>query len=127
MVEKTIEAIKQRLLSRISLQRAISQLEKSKLITVDLEVPENMKNQFPAKISSVIRAWAPVNWEQYVALDVTKHLVESGAVDEHDFLFRLQINRDTAASLIALIGKDFSLIQCKFWVLKIRAKIEKKR
>ena len=65
-----------------------------------------MKNQFPAKISSVIRAWAPVNWEQYVALDVTKHLVESGAVDEHDFLFRLQINRDTAASLIALIGKD---------------------
>jgi hypothetical protein len=28
-----------------------------------------------------------VNWKQYVALDVTKHLVESGAVDENDFLF----------------------------------------
>ena len=91
------------------MQRAISQLEKSKLITVDLEIPESLQNQFPAKISSTIRAWAPVNWEQYVALDVTKHLVESGAVDEHDFLFRLQINRDSAASLIALIGIIFRI------------------
>ena len=39
-----------------------------------------------------------------MALDVTKHLVESGAVDSNDFLFRLQINRDSAASLIALIA-----------------------
>ena len=109
VVEKTIEAMKERLTSRISLQRAISQLEKSKLITVDLEVPESLKNQFPSKTSSTIRAWAPVNWEQYVALDVTKHLVESGAVDEHDYLFRLQINRDSAASLIALIGKFLQL------------------
>merc|ERR1719189_1718699 len=104
IVEKTIEAIRERLLSRIFLQREISLLEKSKLISVDPEVPENMKWHFPSKISSTIRAWASVNWEQYVALDVTKHLVESGAVDENDFLFRLQINRDSAASLIALIA-----------------------
>ena len=63
-------------------------LEKSKLISVDPEVPENLKSHFPPKISSTIRAWASVNWEQYVALDVTKHLVDSGAVDENDFLFR---------------------------------------
>lgn len=112
IVEKTIDAIKQRLVSRIGLQRAISQLEKSKLISVDLDIPESLKNQFPSKVSSTIRAWAPVNWEQYVALDVTKHLVDSGAVDEHDFLFRLQINRDSAASLIALIGKFFGLHNC---------------
>jgi len=104
IVEKTIEAIRERLLSRIHLQREISLLEKSKLISVDPEVPENLKSHFPPKISSTIRAWASVNWEQYVALDVTKHLVDSGAVDENDFLFRLQINRDTAASLIALIA-----------------------
>ena len=78
-------------LYRIFLQREISLLEKSKLISVDPEVPENMKWHFPSKISSTIRAWASVNWEQYVALDVTKHLVESGAVDENDFLFRFVI------------------------------------
>ena len=78
-------------LCRIYLQREISLLEKSKLISVDPEVPENMKWHFPSKISSTIRAWASVNWEQYVALDVTKHLVESGAVDENDFLFRFVI------------------------------------
>lgn len=104
LVEKTIDAIRQRLVSRIFLQREISLLEKSKLITIDMAVPEKMKSQFPSKISSTIRAWASVNWDQYVSLDVTKHLVESGAVDEHDFLFRLQINRDSAASLIALIA-----------------------
>ena len=73
---------------RIHLQREISLLEKSKLISVDPEVPDGLKSHFPPKISSTIRAWASVNWEQYVTLDVTKHLVDSGAVDQNDFLFR---------------------------------------
>lgn len=104
LVEKTIEAIKERLVSRIFLQREISQLEKSKLINVDLDIPERLRCHFPSKISSTIRAWTSVNWEQYVALDVTKHLVESKAVTENHFLFRLQINRGEHASLIALIA-----------------------
>ena len=103
-VEKIIKAIRERLVSRIALQRQIFQLDKSKLISVELEIPEKCKSQFPAKISSVVRAWAPVSWEQFAALDVTRHLVETKAVNEHDYLFRLQINRDTHASLIALIA-----------------------
>jgi THO complex subunit 5 len=104
LVEATILAIRERLTSRIYLQKEISLLEKSKLLSVELPIPDGLKNAFPDKISSSIRAWASVGWEQYVALDVTKHLVETGAVTEHDFLFRLQINRDSAASLIALIA-----------------------
>ena len=103
-VEKIIKAIRERLVSRIALQRQIFQLDKSKLISVELEIPEKCKSQFPAKISSVVRAWAPVSWEQFAALDVTRHLVETKAVNEHDYLFRLQLNRDTHASLIALIA-----------------------
>ena len=45
-----------------------------------------------------------MEWEQYGALDVTKHLVETGAVGANDFLYRMQINRDSGASLIALIA-----------------------
>ena len=92
-VEKIIDAIRERLLSRIALQRQIFQLDKSKLISVELDVPESCRSLFPTKVSSVIRAWAPVNWEQYMALDVTKHLVETKIVDENDYLFRLQLNR----------------------------------
>ena len=103
-VEKIIKAIRERLVSRIALQRQIFQLDKSKLISVELEIPEKCKSQFPPKISSVVRAWAPVSWEQFAALDVTRHLVETKAVNEHDYLFRLQLNRDTHASLIALIA-----------------------
>ena len=88
-VDKIINAIRERLISRIALQRQIYQLDKSKLISVDLEIPDKCKSQFPTKISSVIRAWAPVNWEQYMALDVTRHLVDTKIVDENDFLFRL--------------------------------------
>ena len=52
-VEKTIEAIRDRLLSRIVLQREVSTLEKTKLISsVDLQLPERMKDQFPGKQKS---------------------------------------------------------------------------
>ena len=104
LVEKTLTAIRQRMKARICLQREISLLEKCKLISVDLDVGKSLQSYFPDKISSSLRAWTCVNWEQYLALDVTKHLVESKAVDENDFLFRLQMNRDSAASLIALIA-----------------------
>ena len=54
-VEKVVESIRSRLKSRIYLQREISQLEKSKLISVDLDVPKSLSSQFPSKISSILR------------------------------------------------------------------------
>lgn len=104
-VELIVHSIRQRLTSRTALQRQISLLEKSKLISVELPIPEKMRNEFPVKVASKIRAWTSVDWEQYLALDVTRHLVDSGAVGQHDFFFRLQINSDQqGASLIALIA-----------------------
>eukprot|EP00095_Tigriopus_kingsejongensis_P000367 maker-scaffold319_size207808-snap-gene-0.28 protein:Tk00367 transcript:maker-scaffold319_size207808-snap-gene-0.28-mRNA-1 annotation:"tho complex subunit 5-like protein" len=103
-VGKIVGQIRERLQSRLELQTQISLLQKAKMIEVELDIPEEVKSWYPNKASSKICNWTSVNWDQYKILDVTQHLVQGQAVDENDFFYRLQINRDPSAKLIALIA-----------------------
>ena len=103
-VGNIIKAIRERLNSRVALQKHIGQLEKIKVLPIALEVPDAMRAQFPtSQPKSCLRNWGAIEWTQYRALEVTHHLVESGIVSGDDFFYRLQVNRDPA-SLIALIA-----------------------
>ncbi|XP_059084495.1 THO complex subunit 5 homolog [Tigriopus californicus] len=103
-VQGIIHLIRERLEARVALQKQITLLQKAKMIDIALEIPNEVQSWFPLKASSRLRNWTAVNWEQYKLLEVTQHLVQGGAVDENDFFYRLQINREPTATLIALIA-----------------------
>lgn len=103
-VQGIIHLIRERLEARVALQKQITLLQKAKMIDIALEIPSEVQSWFPLKASSRLRNWTAVNWEQYKLLEVTQHLVQGGAVDENDFFYRLQINREPTATLIALIA-----------------------
>ena len=69
---------------------------KAKVIQVELRPPAEMAEWFPpehsVRVGSRVRAWTDVTWEQYTALDVTRHLVEAEAVSSDDFFYRLQVS-----------------------------------
>ena len=69
-------------------------MEKDKSTSVDVPVPEGFDGGDDSegmRSVSRIRNWGPVEWEKYTALEVTRHLVNSGIVTKEDFLFRLQV------------------------------------
>ncbi|XP_071743634.1 THO complex subunit 5 homolog [Lepeophtheirus salmonis] len=100
-VDNIVLSVRNRLESRLSLQRQVSHLEKAKVTNIELNIPEEFKDKFPARISSRIRNWGAVDFEQYSSLEVAKHLQD--IIDKTDFIYRLQIDRDPA-KLIALIA-----------------------
>ena len=102
-IETIIKTIRSRLFSRLALQKQISQFEKAKLISCSNYIPDKFAHEFPSRISCRIRSLGPVEFEQYDSLDVTHHLTEK-LVDKNDFIYRLQIDRDPNAKLIALIA-----------------------
>ena len=106
-VGEILTAVRDRVEARIALQKQIGQLEKAKQFQVEPDVPEAAARLFPAEMgnggNSRIRNWTSVDWEQYTALEVTRHLVEAGAVTGEDFLYRIQVKRCSAGTGVALI------------------------
>ncbi|CAB4062751.1 THOC5 [Lepeophtheirus salmonis] len=79
-VDNIVLSVRNRLESRLSLQRQVSHLEKAKVTNIELNIPEEFKDN---------------------SLEVAKHLQD--IIDKTDFIYRLQIDRDPA-KLIALIA-----------------------
>ncbi len=101
-VGEILKAVRDRVQARIALQKQVAQLEKAKHVQVEPSVPREAAGLFPEESGggggsrsssgrSRIRNWTSVDWEQYTGLEVTRHLVEAGAVDGDDFFFRLQV------------------------------------
>lgn len=101
-MENTVKGIRARLEARLALQKQLNNLEKAKLQTVDL-LPAALCNQFPARVSSKLKGWNPISWEAYGSGEATKHFVQHGVVDQHDFYYKAQCNRETV-SLVALVA-----------------------
>jgi len=107
-VETVVKAIKQRVVSRLALVKQVTVLESAKKTDVDLVLPADVAklagvDMGSSPVRSKVRAWYGIDYEQYVSLDITSHLVGEGAVCKNDFFYRLQVNRDPA-TLIALIS-----------------------
>ncbi|KAM4808445.1 THO complex subunit 5 isoform 2-T2 [Rhinophrynus dorsalis] len=90
-MEKTIDLLRIRLLSRLSLHRQFSSLEHGTIpVTVECQ------HLFPAKVVSRLTKWNMITYEDYVVLPYTKDVVESGlAQDTHQY-YSLLIERGTA-------------------------------
>ncbi len=93
---RIIQAIRHRLLARLALQRQINHLEKARLCNVDLSTSidsywRQRLYEPQQAIKSKISNWTLVDWVQYTTLEVTRHLVEAGAVDGNDFYYRIQV------------------------------------
>jgi len=115
-VERIVKAIRERFRARLALQRQLTQLETAKntqmseLSIIPAELLEAEDEDLhggngggASGVRSKIRAWYSVSYEQYVSLDITRHLVSAGVVSSNDFFYRLQLNRDPA-TLIALVA-----------------------
>ncbi|MEE6511042.1 hypothetical protein FKM82_017225 [Ascaphus truei] len=97
-MEMTINLLRSRLLSRLSLHRQFSSLEHSSIpVTVECQ------HLFPAKVVSRLTKWNVIPYEDYLALPYTKDVVECGLVqDTHQYYFLL-IERGTAKLQAALV------------------------
>ncbi|KAG8455654.1 hypothetical protein GDO86_001733 [Hymenochirus boettgeri] len=90
-MEKSINLLRTRLLSRLSLHRQFASLEHGS-IPVSLEC----QNLFPTKIVSRLTRWSVTTYEDYLALPYTKDVVECGlALETHQY-YSLLIERGTA-------------------------------
>ncbi|KAE8634083.1 hypothetical protein XENTR_v10002196 [Xenopus tropicalis] len=90
-MEKTINLLRARLLSRLSLHRQFASLEHGS-IPVSLEC----QTLFPAKVISRLTKWNVITYEDYLALPYTKDVIECGLAKETDQYFYLLIERGTA-------------------------------
>ena len=87
-------------------------------MTIDLPIPEELRHTFSPRIASKLRAWAPVDLEQYMALTVTQHLKEGAAVSNSDFFFRLQVFDDTHLYLLTIQNNFFSFVKYRKYLLQ---------
>jgi len=101
-MENTVKGIRARLMARLALQKQLNNLEKSKASSVDL-LPTKLTAQFPTRVTSRLRNWTTIDWEAYSVSEVTRHLVRHEVVDQHDFFYKAQCNREQV-SLIALVA-----------------------
>ncbi|KAM9329638.1 THO complex subunit 5 [Gastrophryne carolinensis] len=90
-MEKTINMLRSRVQSRLSLHKQFASLEHS-----IIPVSGDCLNLFPAKVVSRLTKWSIITYEDYVMLPYTKDVVESGlALDTHLY-YSLMIERGTA-------------------------------
>jgi len=96
-VGAVVDALRSRLTARLHLQSQLASLARAKTVQVELTLPEPALQWLPspadARPAGKIRNWASVEWEQYCALDVTRHLVKTGAVGAEDFFYRMQVRK----------------------------------
>jgi len=101
-MENTVKGIRARLQARLALQKQLNNLEKSKVTSVDL-LPTELTAQFPTRVTSRLRNWTAIDWEAYSVSEVTRHLVRHEVVDQYDFFYKAQCQREQV-SLIALVA-----------------------
>ncbi|CAL4120856.1 unnamed protein product, partial [Meganyctiphanes norvegica] len=89
----TVKAIRNRLLARMSLQSQLINLE-SATSTSSITVPaELLRQHFPGKISSELKSWRPMAWNDYNAAPSTQVLLASGIVNPQHILFKAKYER----------------------------------
>ncbi|KAM4710497.1 THO complex subunit 5 isoform 2-T2 [Discoglossus pictus] len=97
-MEKTINLLRSRLLSRLALHRQFASLEHG-----CIPVSAECQHLFPSKVVSQLSRWNVLTYEDYLALPYTKDVVESGlAQDTHQYYFLL-IERGTAKMHAAVV------------------------
>ncbi|XP_053558159.1 THO complex subunit 5 homolog isoform X2 [Bombina bombina] len=97
-MEKTINLLRSRLLSRLSLHRQFASLEHG-----SIPVSSECQSLFPAKVVSKLTRWNVITYEDYLTLPYTKDVVEYGlAQDTHQY-YSLLIERGTAKLHAAVV------------------------
>lgn len=100
-LESTLGLLRARLVARTDLQLQLTSLARSKPVLSDL-LPTDLADIFPVRTQSRLRSWTPMDWETYSREEFSKHLIQHKVVDENDFFFKAQCNRDKAI-LTALV------------------------
>ncbi|XP_023347732.1 THO complex subunit 5 homolog, partial [Eurytemora carolleeae] len=100
-MQKTVQKIRERFESRISLHEQIELLEQPKGFKPD-SIPQEIIQLFPLKVSTKLKSWSSITWEKYCQFAETSSVCESGSVDSSDCLFKLVLNRGVA-SLTGLV------------------------
>jgi len=95
-MQTTVQAIRKRLVSRVSLQSQLNHLEQGKGLKLDA-IPQTIIDKFPLKVSSRLKSWAPVTWEKFKSHEESSSVSSNGAVDSSDFLYKAVLNRGVAA------------------------------
>ncbi|XP_053324592.1 THO complex subunit 5 homolog isoform X2 [Spea bombifrons] len=97
-MEKTINLLRSRLLSRFSLHRQFASLEHG-IIPVSAEC----QHLFPTKIVSRLTKWSVITYEDYIALPYTAEVVTYGLAKPTDQYYSLMIERGTAKLHAAVV------------------------
>ncbi|KAM8960199.1 THO complex subunit 5 isoform 2-T2 [Pelodytes ibericus] len=97
-MEKTINLLRSRLLSRLSLHRQFASLEHC-----TIPITAECQHLFPTKVVSRLAKWNVITYEDYLVLPYTADVVEFGLAEETYQYYSLMIERGTAKLQAAVV------------------------
>jgi len=102
-MEQIVRAVKERLVTRIALQKQLHNLETG-VIPIDAKA----LSLFPTKIASRLKSFSSLTWEDFLLLPQAQRLVDSGLVDHFHFTFTAVIERGSAKLVAAIaVSPDY--------------------
>ena len=91
-METTINNIRSRLETRISLHKQVESLTNHKIDSASV----SGESKLPTRAVSRLKSWQSVDWETYSQHEFTQHLVTSELVHQHCHLYKCTVIRDKA-------------------------------
>lgn len=91
-METTINNIRSRLETRISLHKQVESLTNHKIDSASV----SGESKLPTRAVSRLKSWQSVDWETYSQHEFSQHLVTSELVHQHCHLYKCTVTRDKA-------------------------------
>ncbi|XP_028409094.1 THO complex subunit 5 homolog [Dendronephthya gigantea] len=97
-MERTIQAIKARVLTRISLQSQFHSLE-----SLNIQLSDEGRRLFPVKTLSKLESWTPQTISDFSELPFVDHITQLESISENDLLFLATFLKDKVKLKAAVI------------------------
>ncbi|CAG0887791.1 unnamed protein product [Darwinula stevensoni] len=100
-IKDVIDAIRERVASRVALQKQIVQIE-----SLHVSVSNGREAVYSGKIGSKLSSWKSISWGEYSSASTVIPIVREELVSPHSRFYRALLERGSAARIVALIAVD---------------------
>ncbi|CAB4006284.1 Hypothetical predicted protein, partial [Paramuricea clavata] len=97
-MERTVQAIKTRVLTRISLQSQLHSLE-----SLNIQLSQEGRRLFPVKTLSKLESWTPLTTSDFSELSFVDHSTQVECITENDLLYVATFSKDKVKLKAAVI------------------------
>lgn len=102
-MERTVEAIRSRFLSRIHLYNQLLTLEHN-----TTKLASKLAAMFPVKVNSQLKKWGRVSWDDVLSYPASAEMLELGVISDDAVVFKARIEKGSASlSALVLLFPDY--------------------